>query len=275
MVLTPIDAWRLLRMPFCLSSLCVGHHTCKWEIIDIDAAGCVICGSVHECSKQTCMDVVHTDDAVVCTVTGVCVVTKQFSHCEYSDTVAVFSNTTDVVDVIETRMGRVKTSVCELLTSDVARKVFLFEHSKRVSKFNTNVSRLVRSGEANLVQVLQGWLSMSAQHVFDEQMREGFVTVCVNIIQRVIGIAQVRFGLVIKDSELRTFVFGMVYLMCRGVQMHNVQILPRIIGLREVLPSENNVVRFFHFRSRHITETENKFKFLFRNASVEKLQEMF
>ena len=77
-----------------------------------------------------------------------------------------------------------------------------------------------------------------------------------------------RFQFALKNSDVRAFVFGMLYLMCRGVVMNGVEILPRVEELRSVVPSENNVGQFLNFRSKSITETENKFKFLFRHASA-------
>lgn len=272
MTFTAIQAWNMLRMPFVLSSHCIGHHTCKWECIDVDLAGCLVCGVVHDCGKKECRDVVTTSDSSVCTITGLCVTTKNFAVNEYSDNVVVFSCARNAIDVLEARMSRVVVSVQEFLTSQASRKVFAYEHSKRVSKFHISVARSIRNGDANLIQMIQGSIDIHNSKHFDLYKRQVLATTCAHNIKHAMCVAQVKFGLHVKDSELRTFVFGMIYLMCRGVHMHAVQILPHIPELRDILPSENNVVRFFNFRARHITETENKFKFAFRGASVEMLQ---
>lgn len=248
---------------------------CQWEQFDIDMAGCVLCGIVHECCKQKCKDVAITDDSVVCTITGLCVSTSSFALHEYSDNVVVYSGPCDVSDVTEARMCRVEAVVLEFMTSQAARNVFAFENLKRMHKFYSNTMRSLRQGTANMVQIVQHALQLEMQQDFNEDMRLDLAALCTRSIQHVMCITHVQFGLYVKDSDVRSFVIGMIYLLCRGVDMHGVEILPRIPKLRNVLPSENNIARFFHCRSKYITETENKFKFAFRYATVDKLRMIF
>lgn len=275
MTFTAIQAWVMLRMPFTLSTGCNGHHICRWECIDVHLAGCLVCGAVHDCEKKLCKDVVTTNDARVCTITGMCVAMQNFAVNEYSDNVVVFASGRERIDELEARMLRIAASVDDFLTSQTAQKVLMYEHSKRVSKFRSSAERTIRNGDANLLQILQGALQIQGMYSFDMPRRREMAVTCTESIQRVLCVAQLKFGLCVKDSELRTFVFGMIYLMCRGVNMHTVQILPHIPQLRDIVPAENNVARYFNFKSRHITETENKFKFAFRGASVDMLKALF
>ena len=124
MTFTATQTWQMLRMPFVLSSRCVGHHICKfkWECIDVDLAGCLVCGAVHDCEEGQCRDVVITDDSHVCTITGMCVATHNFATNEFSDNVVVFSSTRNYADLLEARMSRVVASVQKFLTSQASRK---------------------------------------------------------------------------------------------------------------------------------------------------------
>jgi hypothetical protein len=272
--LTAEDAWRWLRMPFVLPQTARKMHVCRWELIDFDCAGCVVCGHVHRCSAGTCTDVVTTDDAVVCTVTGVCVDSQRFADNEYSDNVIVYASSVNVSDVIERRMQAVDTYVHEFLVSANARSICAYEHTKRLNKHRAHVARVLRTGSGNLLQLVQLGMPVFMHTHFDTKRRCELAQMCTHHVQRVICTAQRVFDLAVKDSELRHFVFGMLYLMCRGVHMHGVQILPHIPELVDVMPSENNVSRFTHFRAKHITETENKFKFVFRRATPDQLRNM-
>lgn len=122
-VLACIAIWRILRRPFALPPRLAGH-VCSghWEAIDIDIAGCRVCGLVHVCidspasATQTLpprrvamardsavfcgLGSIHAkcvlvfDDCEgnhvsVCDITGYCVREKMFVENEFTETVAV------------------------------------------------------------------------------------------------------------------------------------------------------------------------------------------
>lgn len=269
------DAWRRLRMPFVLPDAARDLHVCRWELIDIDCAGCTVCGHVHRCSAGTYSDVETTDDAVVCRVTGVCVNSQRFAEHEFSDNVIVFTSAVNASDCLERRMQLVQAYVHECLVSSHARSIAAYEHGKRVQRHNAHVSKCVRSGCVNLLHLIQIGMPLFLREHFDVARRTQVARECTAHMQCVMCTTQRAFNLVVKDSELRQFVFGMLYLMCRGVHMFGVQILPRVPELAELIPCENNVARFTNFRAKHITETENKFKFVFRHATREHLRRLY
>jgi hypothetical protein len=95
-----INVWKKIRGPFLLPCR-IGSHDCAghWENIDIDCAGCKICGSIHVChdhntsithsndphiDRNAC-EVSAQQDADVCIVTGLCVHTLRYSEHEKSD----------------------------------------------------------------------------------------------------------------------------------------------------------------------------------------------
>ena len=269
------EAWRLLRMPFVLPVSAKGFHVCVWELLDLDCAGCLICGSIHRCGPEVCLNVEQTDDSIVCLVTGICVRSKKYAEHEFSNNVIVFSSATEKMESVESRMRLVKTYVHEFLTSKDAERLALFEHQRKVQKYHAFVTQSLRGYcGANLVHIIQQGVHLYGQSKFDMATRECLASKCAAAIQRIICVSQDSLGLVIKESELRNFVFGMIFLMRSGVTMQNVPLLPQIEHLNDVLPSENNVGRFLKFRSKCITDTENRFKFLFRQVTPTQLDGM-
>lgn len=261
--------WRRLRAPFLLPP--GAAHTHRWELLDLDCAGCVVCGVVHRCEGD-CRDVEVTDDAVVCVVTGVCVRTTVFAQTEYSDNVIVFTGAVNRTDALEARMAMVEAYVHEFLLSTAAESLMRHEFRKKRQRYLTHAAREMRAPGANAVRVLEAGVELYAHAPFDREARARLAAESTRVIQRVLGVAQLRFEFALKDSDVRAFVFGMLYLMCRGVVMHGVEILPQVKELRSMMPSENNVGLFFNFKSKSITETENKFKFVFRHSSAEQLR---
>ena len=266
------EAWRLLRMPFVLPVSAKGLHACVWELFDLDCAGCLLCGSIHRCGPEACVHVAQTDDSVVCLITGVCVQPKTYADHEYSENVIVFASAAERMEHVETRMRLVEAYAQEFLTSNDAEKLARYEHQRKLHKYHALIARTLREERhVDLVHIIQQGVHLYTDNIFDVRQRSRIAHTCSKAIQRTICVSQGSLGLTIKDSELRSFVFGMIFLMRNGVTMQNIQLLPCILPLRQILPSENNVGRFLKFRSKYITDTENKFKFLFRHISQSKL----
>jgi hypothetical protein len=68
-----------------------------------------------------------------------------------------------------------------------------------------------------------------------------------------------------------TIIVGMVYMLRHGVVVHNVTVLPKISGLRVMLPLEQHLVTVFNIKAKIITEAENVIKFNLRNIPSELL----
>jgi len=266
------EAWRLLRSPFVFPPAAAGMHKCEWEFIDVDCRGCLLCGSIHECSSKDCKSVIVTDEAVVCMITGVCVNTKQYADNEYSDNVIVYSSVRDNQDALEARMAMIDSFVREMLLSPRAKRSAEYENSRRIAKYNCSVSREIRlAAPRNMIRIVQKGVALYNKNVFDTSTRELLYAKCSSVIKQVLCLSKLHCGFTVKDSELRNFVFGLMYLMRVGVYVNEVCLLPCLPQLCSVLPSETNVHRFLNFRSKHITETENKFKFMFRRISLDQL----
>ena len=70
---------------------------------------------------------------------------------------------------------------------------------------------------------------------FDTALRESLYAKCSAVVKQVLCLSQMHYGLVVKESELRNFVFGLVYLMRIGVRTDKVLLLPCIAELNRVV----------------------------------------
>lgn len=85
----PPDAalWTRIRRPFLIPE---SIHACElddWELFDIDAAGCKLCGRIHRCSPDTCK-LCNNEGHQICEITGYCVKNLVFAEEEYVTTVS-------------------------------------------------------------------------------------------------------------------------------------------------------------------------------------------
>lgn len=80
--------WKMLRAPFLYpESICL-HHS--WEIYDMQAAGCRLCGCMHTCvegSLEMCPCEKNSEGHDICSITGCCIKMLNFSDREFVDTV--------------------------------------------------------------------------------------------------------------------------------------------------------------------------------------------
>ena len=274
--------WRQLRQPFALCTKMQEYHKCEFELFDIDAAGCVICGKIHRCSPQTCKEVVHTDDSVVCLVTGFCVESKIFAETEYSDTIASYNmnQQAEPQSGLSLQYSDIELLMQQLLVSDKARSSHDHELQRFRLKLQANmaqeINRVSKKGVVNVVDVIQQSLCLTKCNRilspdFDLSLRTQLVQTCSQYICYVINTCVNMFHMCCKPSELRMIVFGLVYLMRNGVVMQNIQVIPKLSRLQDILPSENSLLHAYNFRAKYITDVENKFKFLFRSLKLQQL----
>jgi len=276
--------WSLLRKPFPLCECLKCDHECEWEIFDFGKAGCLLCGAIHECSAQTCKNREEVSDGVVCTVTGCYIEEKNYVQPEFSDNVIACGEnpaqkTNDSDNVVH---DCVSLHVQNFLTSENSRLVYHYETIKLCQKLgaisqNTIMECVKNDQVVNLVDVIasatheakQGSLTM---HSYDLELREAVATRCISYIVNLIIIWNMCSAKKIRKSELKSITIGILYLMRCGVNYNGVIILPKIVELTHILPSENLLMPFFGFKSKFITDTENRFKFLIKSMPPAKLK---
>lgn len=275
--------WRQLRKPFTLPPNSKALHVCRWEFIDIDLVACKICGEEHKCGIE-CENSVETDDGMICEVTGVCVKSHSFATSEYTDTVNVYGTDSSLSTQIEQRYSYIQQYVNELLLSCDARRISELQYKRSIDKYHQDIMRRMKMSMASTstvssticwLDIIQWGGSLYQTCAFDAPLRQSIALSCIRILQRVICIVTTHLGLRIKDSELRGFVFGLMFLMRSGVCMQGINILPCYTMLKNILPSEAFMTEFRFFRAKYITDTENRFKFVFRQQPKARLQVLF
>jgi hypothetical protein len=61
------------------------YHECRWEKINFDKTGCLVCGKIHKYDCITCKDVSTTGDFLICNITG-CILNKELVTNQWTDT---------------------------------------------------------------------------------------------------------------------------------------------------------------------------------------------
>lgn len=277
--------WKKLRRPFTLTSRMKTLHTCDWENIEVDILGCLVCGEIHICNVDTCQ-VVITSDATVCVISGVCVKTQNFKQDEFCDRVAPYcfcTNTNSQKKILPEHV--VFTHINEILCSEKTRRSFQVdirrELHKLMLKFTASVeTQCMQSDEpCSVVNILEDIFANGGKKTqmlcsYNEPLRMECVQAVGHKITRILNFYQTHCQKNIKPMEVRTYVVGLLYLMRAGVIVNNQQVITKVELLDCLLPSENLLESIFGFRSKNITDIENRFKFFFRQLSVVSLQKM-
>lgn len=253
-------------------------HACEWEVFDIDAAGCLLCGKIHRCDADVC-STVKTEDAEVCEITGCCVRDKLYAETEYSDTVASYNFGTDIhVPSAGVEHATIKRYVQQLLVSDESLAAYNREVQRIRTKIQMYIQQRLRTEKpqmTNLIVVLEDALQVvqsnrTLQQQYDRQFRETVARKCEDYICVIINMCMHYFKMPTRASEIRILVFGLMYLMRVGVVVYDIQVIPCVAELAYLLPAENTL-HAFGFRPKFITDTENKFKYMLRSMPMEKL----
>ena len=274
--------WTKLRRPFVLCAGCHASHVCEWEVFDVDRAGCLLCSVIHRCSHESCRDVTQTEDATVCNVTGLCVSTANLVQSEYDENIVSYNGgRAGSKPACFAESDDVERYVHELLTSARCEASFRHEKAKFGAKLGACMNSLVCKSMAtqtplNMIQVVERSLgamksSRVTEQEFDHEARRRLAALCARQLTLIIAVCDKCMPGRFKKSEMRIIVFGLMYLMRTGVSIEYITVIPRVPSLTFLLPVESNLQRFFDFKAKHITEVENKFKFLLRNLDKHQL----
>jgi hypothetical protein len=261
--------WTVLRQPFVLPKASFGHHECKWERLDLDVLGCLLCGAIHACGDGTCKCTQEVEDGHVCTLSGVVIREKRFvqsefiAHAHLTDSV-----TSQSVFEEENAAEEVRNVVEHMLCSDTSKMLHLRNIMCCMTKGKHKLKHApnLLAACAELVQGLAHPLRR-----FDLGGRNAVVdSVTRSILHALCGLVH-NFHMPLKDGELKTVAVGMLYLMRKGVVFEDVVVLPAVGELAWFLPSESMLFVFFDIRGRTITESENRVKFALRSATRARL----
>lgn len=258
----------------------MNQHRHEWEPIDIDSAGCLVCGIIHSCGDGGCI-VIPTEDAEVCTITGLCVRDRIWAETEYADTIASY-NMGPGLSARPPTVDRsvVVTYVQQLLTSENSLRSYRMEMARFRCKVQTMIQHEISACGArgvNLVQVIETvFRNLEGNRLLlpkcDGKMRMYIVNEVSDFICFLVNTCTFYLKMTARASETRVLVFGLLYLMRTGVVVDGNCVIPRVAVLKALLPAENTLQSHHDFRPKFITDVENKFKFMFRSMQGSELR---
>jgi hypothetical protein len=267
------ETWRYLHWPFELCVLARGQHECVWQVFDADRAGCLRCAFIHKCSAETCR-LLQTEEAMVCDVTGLCLVTKNFVQKQYSDCVAYQgSSTTSESSRIE--LNEVHKVVRHLLCSEQSTRC----NTRLMNKFNSLLYHQLQhhcmqnpTETTNAIETIESGLHSVCQRIdlplcMPLAETELLVDACAQEICTLMSICYNKLRLHIRPSDVQDMVVGLLFLMRTGITVHGVCVLPPIPRLVNLLPVENMLPKIFNLQCKTITDVENKIKMQIRQQS--------
>lgn len=260
--------WKLLKGPFCLPECSMKYHTCQWHVFGGDQAGCLLCGSIHQCRVGGTCPVVETDESEVCEITGVVLGRVCLPiHMEFLDTTVARVNPKMTSNENDSHVpGKVREYVEEILISDKARDA----HSKYMSRFevrmlqNLQASKCLNMVDKFSIAYCKTYEKLPCMFNFSYELRKRVAEWCISHLQCTVMKFHKQMRLNVKSNDLRNTVFGLMYVMRSGISIDNCRIMPRLSILNLILPAESLLDRCFNFKAKMITDVENRCKINFR-----------
>ena len=268
--ITNLTLFRAIREPFALPLNSQMFHKCEWEAIDGKLHGCKLCGNIHVCGRD-CKKTIQIEDGLVCEISGLVIQHMRFEpESEFFDTVLWTEASESGTRENLRNMTLISEYVQDLLTSNTSRDVhaFIIEKMKASILKATTLHWQRNQNKANymdFIEIFKNHLKKNNVMLhYNLALRREVATRCAKHIKETIGMCCSNFRLNIKAHEMRNTVFGLLYLMRDGINFANTCIVPGVEYLRELLPPESTLMRFYKFKSKYITDIENKCKYNFR-----------
>jgi hypothetical protein len=232
---------------------------------------------LHRCSQKLCRRLVQIEDATVCEITG-CVVHHQ----------RLVANEFDDTAMLRSGGGGSKPQAClnddierfvrQLLTSPQSAEAHELEIVKMTAKFRSlMVHGCAERGcvfaalEASMARLHSTRVLPNAYHA---EKREDMVLAACQHIAFLLVSTKNRMPHMLRGMDTRTLVFGLLFLMRTGISAHSMCLMPALPGLVLLLPNESFLPKLWNFKAKHITEVENRFKFMLRLCSADDIQRM-
>lgn len=275
-----IDLWKFINQPFRLPHKI--HH-CRledWEMIDWDCAGCKLCGKIHLCEDTTHCPVISEEGRHVCQITGFFTRRQVFTNNEFVDTVGNLSSV-EPPPMKKIDPEIVNTCVREFICSDATKKSLIQEIQKRQIRIKSTFIKLVKKHKIlktsiNILDLFTRTLNeisnVRKPIMFANADLVMLANKCVSKINFFCCLFFESQKNVPPVLKTRGFVIGFLYLMRTGLILFgNIEIVPCIPLLTNVLPSENHVKIIFKISTKIMTEVENFIKISVKKLSREKL----
>ena len=284
----PIYAiWHRVRSPFRMPKGC---HDCEiddWEIFDIDKAGCIHCGRLHQCRDGGECQGEMDRDHQACEITGCWIRSRNFQQ-GYSDTAMPmpgrgYHQLTPPKQWVEST--HVTRWLRTLVHSDTSKRCIAREISRVKDKASVAFARVAKGFKLEgrppcMLQILAqtrfvlGSLripcKISSQKMFDDLLCE-----CAAAILSFTSCFRKVLMPHVPPARLDHFVIGLIYLLRSGIVMFDtLQVVPRIPVLRRLLPMETSLKMHFKIPCKIITEVENIVKITLKALDRRRIKAM-
>lgn len=285
--------WKRLRRPFVLPeslhAVSCSARNSSWESIDIDMAGCTLCGAIHDCQAESECRLEIDESNMVCTITGFCVRERVYAETEFADTVgteASGSVQSPVANFVE--YEAVYMHIHKILCSQDARMCLEQENMRVAQKLQYTCYRMLkemklqsqRTGVLPTLCAIEQKLAVLTRNIricplfFDEEERKALaMSACKAITRLICSLHKVCPGMFrLLRTDMLTV--GLLYLMRSGLILHNTTVLPCIPALGRLLPLESYLYPCFQIKCKTITEVENLVKINLRGIDASRLHRL-
>jgi hypothetical protein len=261
--------WRKIRRPFRYPSC----RSCRWEVYDVNQAGCLKCGRHHFCHANsvdsTCPLVTCDDRTRVCLITGHVLSEVRHADNEFYDTVSLVEKPRVNNDI----SGEVHAIVASFLMGDRAKRCREHENAKQYNKLSLHLYRQVRRFKLGngkhipcICQLLASAVQQERYWRFIGEASQELVTQCACNITSCILKLQATSGRIPHGTRLQEMVCGMLYMLKHGLVFRDQTLLSCIPEIDKCLPHENKIEAYFGISSKVICMTENEVKLAFRET---------
>ena len=269
------SVWRSIRGPFYTIQCLRDDH--QWERFHSDQAGCLLCGSIHQCSAsvslnhENCPLSVRADGHASCTITGLLIPSLCTSTEEYLPHTR-FDALSGAGETPYDRLEKLSNDVTYILSNFLFHRKMAMckakENKKKLHKFNINLVKHLKSFKAshpltlpNLPTIITQTLYETPHLVLSHMPTQAHLDTAARFITKCLH------ELGEPPGSRQSMVIGLLYLMKSGLIMNNCYWLPKFEDLNYCLPHENSLEKFFGISIKIICETENEVKLLLRQKS--------
>lgn len=262
--------WQKIRRPF-IHPFCVKE--CQWEVYDVTAAGCLLCGTAHVCQKFACDNkcpLVETEDcSQVCSITGWILPSVRYSKEEYYDNICMKPENHVIPIDWDQEVGKY---IDKILDSTLSRKCREEENKTQIKKLHKAFIKTIRQFKLanynklpNICELLTTMIHQEKRIFFIHEVSPQLKQKChQNILLCILDLKSKGYK-ICPGNKLQDLVCGLIYLLRSGISYRNYELLPAIPEIAQCLPIESRLKLYFNISSKVITSVENEVKLAYRD----------
>lgn len=300
-----VRIWRMVRGPFLIPRGLCGHKCKEWDVFDMEFAGCLECGEIHQCRDESTCNLTDEGDGRVCMITGCCVKQKVFPMNEFMDNMMMdedsagneygsggnrdlynqIMNHKSLEDLMY-QVEDVNKCLVWIMASDTSKQSYTNEKNRMMQKHKQVLWKLLKDFKIKnpgqvprLCTLVTKMLHQTSKiriccPTWDESLRKEVAQTASEYIVRFLNMLAQKFKAQLSMFKDNILFIGIVYLMRMGITMQNVILLPKIHVLQYLLPIEAHLKCYFKIKCKFITEIENLIKMCIRNLTNKEIDMM-